>query len=236
MESIKPEYIKHWINDKNLDVTQLRQMILFFLFLFGDVFIVLTSFADPFEAWYPYTVIPPILLLHPFALWIALNPYKRQVQAFLYLGLFSIVTAFGFLIITHKILYNMMKLESPLFMIALVLIFLLYFYFFIRWHLQRLRSGYYYSEGKAGGLQNTGNYAYLGFGAVGIFIGHLIIGYTNGMVMFSVFAGAAFVLSIISGMFFFGLHKYLLIRQHPDWYVPQQPYRARSTKKERAAK
>lgn len=223
MTQLKPEYIKHYINYNNMGVSIMRQFIIFFLFVFCDLFIVLSAFSDPFEPWYVYTVVPPILLLHFFALWILISPYKRQVQAFLYVGIYSIIASLGFLIITHKMMYSMMRLTSPVYMILIVIIYLLIVYFFLRWHLKRIATGfYYYSNGRSKQVKPVGNSIYLVYAGLGVFIGQLALGFTNGQIMYSVFASATFALAIVTGCQSLYLHKYILIRRHPEWYEWEQ--------------
>jgi hypothetical protein len=218
MSNIKPEFIRHYINYRNLGALRMRRSILFFLIFFGDILIVGPIIADPFHKSYIFAVVPLILLFHFYAFWVVASPFKRQVEAFLCIGIFGALAAYGFLAVAHKYIYNLMGVKSPWVIVVIVLFEVACWVLICLWHFRNLTQGYYYYLESHTPVKQVGNYAYLFVAWIGILIWQMSLGYSVGNLYLGIVATAYVGLSVSSGMFCLLVHKYILIRRHPDWY------------------
>ncbi|KAA0764478.1 AHH domain-containing protein [Bacillus sp. SH5-2] len=69
-------------------VNEIRVHVIVLVLLGTDVFVLLPAFANPFRSLYVYIVTPPVIFLNLWAIWIAINPRKRQLQYTLFRGVF----------------------------------------------------------------------------------------------------------------------------------------------------
>lgn len=209
------EHIRHYLNENPLDALRIRSILFMLLFFFGDLLILLTAISDPFEAVYIYAVAPPIAVLHLFVFWVALAPYKRQAQGILLLGVVGLIISLGFLVSTHKIMYSTMSLDDPLFFIILLTVYIGFHVLIIRSHFTQLRMG-----------QKSRQLNYFVFAALLVLIVQVAIGFTHDQVQLAIFSAAFFILSLLTALFVLNIHKYILIRRHPDLYKLDQPSKA----------
>lgn len=223
MSQVNPEYMKHYVNYKNLSVLERRSTLLWLLFIFCDLLMILPAFAPPFQSGYLYAIIPPVALFHLYAFWIALSPYKRQVDALLGLAVLGWLSSYGFLVIAHKMIYGIMGVTSPIVMIIVVSFMVLSWYIAYRWHYQRLAQGYYFYEGTRTPVKPVGNFSYLFIAFLAMMLFQAGLGYSTGNVGPAIGSSAMIGLSFISGMFNPLFQKYLLIRRNPDWYQCETP-------------
>ncbi|MCX7571132.1 hypothetical protein OS242_14365 [Tumebacillus sp. DT12] len=216
-----PEYIKHWIN-KSLTVASMRSTIIGFMLILVDFFMIVPLYIGPNEGIYTTILLPPLLFLHAFALWIVIAPYKRQIVAHLYLGIFCAFLPIGYVIVSIRLIYEVMGVSSPLYGIVLVVLFLYGFYALFKWHFNNLKSGYYYKVDA--GEPTTNSFSKYGsLGVIGMMIGEVILGVANGKAVIGALAGTLLIIGAAIGMMSVSIHKYILIRRHMDWVELDEP-------------
>ncbi|HDR8261841.1 TPA: hypothetical protein QC128_005197, partial [Bacillus cereus] len=112
-------------------VNEIRVHVIGLVLLGADVFVLLPAFANPFRLLYVYIVTPPVIFLNLWAILIAINPRKRQLQYTLFRGVYGAICSVGLLVITQKFAYGMLGLQTPIYFIFSVglYIFALYYYY-----------------------------------------------------------------------------------------------------------
>ena len=95
----------------------IRSTIITLVIGIADIFVLAPAFANPFRLLYVYIVAPPIIFLNLWAIWIIINPRKRQLQYTLFRGVFGIVCSVGLLVIAQKFAYEMLELQTPIYFI-----------------------------------------------------------------------------------------------------------------------
>lgn len=218
---INSEYIKQWVNGRP-DTSTLRSSIIGFLLLFVDFFMIVPLYADPYEAIYLQILIPPAVLLHIWGLWIAISPYRHQVAAELYMGVFGVFVSIGYGISSIKMVYGVMGLTTPLYAIVLAGAYLAGFYALFKWHFQNLKSGYYYEHTVIHVNGKKSSLKYASFGGLGVFLGNLAVGMTSGNTTVGLLSGTLLFMAALLGVFSIGIHKYILMKRHPEWVIIQR--------------
>ncbi|PGW44668.1 hypothetical protein COD99_29405, partial [Bacillus cereus] len=94
-------------------VNDIRSTIITLVIGIADIFVLLPAFANPVQPIYMYIIVPPVAFLNVWAIWIVINPRKRQLQYTLFRGVFGIVCSVGLLVITQKFAYGMLGLQTP---------------------------------------------------------------------------------------------------------------------------
>lgn len=98
-------------------VNEIRFQIIALVLVGADIFILLPAFANPFRLLYVYIVTPPVVFLNLWAIWIAINPRKRQLQYILLRGVYGTICSVGLLVITQKFAYGVSQLQTPIYFI-----------------------------------------------------------------------------------------------------------------------
>ncbi len=112
-------------------VNDIRSTIITLVIGIADIFVLLPAFANPVQPIYMYIIVPPVAFLNVWAIWIVINPRKRQLQYTLFRGVFGIVCSVGLLVITQKVcIWNVKITNSHLFCFSVGLyIFALHYYY-----------------------------------------------------------------------------------------------------------
>jgi hypothetical protein len=218
---ITEDYISEFIND-GWDAYEIRGRVIGFLILLIDVFMGLVIIGDPFEAIYRNVLLPPMILMNLYAIWIAISPYKRQIDVHLYLGIFGVFIYAGYWVLLQKIMYGMMGLSSPFYLIGSLVLYAAIAVFTIRFILNRFYSGRFNEPVPVSVI------APAAAGGVGVALGHLALAFDNGHYA-NALAGAAYTM-IAWGLLVFGVYsllRYSLIRRYPDLFyriLPDEEY------------
>lgn len=216
-----PEYIKHWIN-KSLSVSEIRSTVLLFLLFFVDVFMIIPLFMGKADRLYFSLLLPPILLLHLWGLWIMLEPYRRQIDYHLYIGVLCAFLPIGYTAVSLQLMYGAIGVSTPLYAILLIALQIFAFYALYKWHFKNLATGYYYNVDQ-GVISQNNLVKFILLGSIGVFLGDLIIGYSHGAATLGAFVGVLLIFGLLLGMMSVSIHKYILIRRHMDWVELEEP-------------
>ncbi|MCC2497362.1 hypothetical protein LKM14_29060, partial [Bacillus cereus] len=76
-------------------VNDIRSTIITLVIGIADIFVLLPAFANPVQPIYMYIIVPPVAFFNVWAIWIVINPRKRQLQYTLFRGVFGIVCSVG---------------------------------------------------------------------------------------------------------------------------------------------
>lgn len=214
---INPEYLKHWIN-ATPDTSNLRATILFGMLFLIDFLMVAPLYADPYEAIYLQVMIPPIVLLNVWGLWIAIAPYKNQVIAELYMGILGVFMPLGYGVCSIKLFYSVLGFTTPMYAIGLLALAVAGYYALFKSHFQKLASGYYY---QARG-QNGGSQKYVSLSGLGVFLGNLILGMASGNTVIGILTGLCLLLAAMLSLLSLNIHRYVLMKRYPELTVIQR--------------
>lgn len=220
MKSNSREFID-FVN-RSVPLESLRKAVLMLLVLLVDVFMLIIIIGDPYQELYRNLLVPPILMLHVYALWIVVSPVKRQIASRLYIGVFSAFVSIGYLVLIQKILYGMMEVTSPLYLIVTFVGWLIATLWMVRFIVRKVQRDSF----GAGNPQSMGIYG--GAACLGVFVGHAVLGYSNGNFKMGMLAALLYTLSLL--MMFLAvvmIYRYMLIRRHPELFVAQQMSRSK---------
>jgi hypothetical protein len=185
-------------------------------FIIPDFFLTISIFIDPYVPIFAYILTPMIIFINLWVIWIVINPVKRQVQHILFIGVYSVLTSLGMLLITEKLVYYTMKVHTPYYAIFSIGGYALVLYVLIRLHFKALYSGLYMTGNRKKSKINKYFRGIGAFTSMGIVLGHIVVAKSSSYnQMIAVLAGLLFFLSVIFIMMMHNLHKYWLIRKFP---------------------
>ncbi|ONG59689.1 hypothetical protein BKL48_24490 [Bacillus cereus] len=121
-------------------VNDIRSTIITLVIGIADIFVLLPAFANPFRLLYVYIVTPPVIFLNLWAIWIAINPRKRQLQYTLFRGVYGTICSVGLLVITQKYAYEVLQLQTPIYFIFSVGLYSVALYYFYKNHIEKLQE------------------------------------------------------------------------------------------------
>lgn len=121
-------------------VNEIRFQIIALVLVGADIFILLPAFANPFRLLYVYIVTPPVVFLNLWAIWIAINPRKRQLQYTLFRGVYGAICSVGLLVITQKYAYEVLQLQTPIYFILSFGLYGFALYYFYKNHIEKLQE------------------------------------------------------------------------------------------------
>ena len=78
--------------------------------------------------------------LNLWAIWIAINPRKRQLQYTLFRGVYGTICSVGLLVITQKYAYEVLQLQTPIYFIFQLVCMVLLCIIFIKIILKNFRN------------------------------------------------------------------------------------------------
>ena len=78
--------------------------------------------------------------LNLWAIWIAINPRKRQLQYTLFRGVYGTICSVGLLVITQKYAYEVLQLQTPIYFILSFGLYGFALYLFIKIILKNFRN------------------------------------------------------------------------------------------------
>jgi hypothetical protein len=191
-------------------VDGMRGTIIGLIFILIDIFILLPAFAPPFQPIYVYILVPPIVFLHLWGIWIIINPRKRQLQYTLFRGVFGIVYSVGLFMIAQKFAYTMLKLQTPLYFIFSVSLYVFALYHYYLHHVKKLCEQKKKSTSSKGG----GYTVVATFVVLGQIVGNILIGSASQQVMAIVLMSIWSMLSFMAFHFIMELHRYYYLRQY----------------------
>jgi hypothetical protein len=113
-----------------------------------DFFLTISIFIDPYVPIFAYILTPMIIFINLWVIWIVINPVKRQVQHILFVGVYSVITSLGMLLISEKLVYYTMKVQTPYYAIFSIGGYALVLFLLIRLHFKALYSGLYMAGNK----------------------------------------------------------------------------------------
>lgn len=121
-------------------VNDIRSTIITLVIGIADIFVLLPAFANPVQPIYMYIIVPPVAFLNVWAIWIVINPRKRQLQYTLFRGVFGIVCSVGLLVITQKFAYGMLGLQTPIYFIFSVGLYIFALHYYYKNHIKKLQE------------------------------------------------------------------------------------------------
>lgn len=121
-------------------VNDIRSTIITLVIGIADIFVLLPAFANPVQPIYMYIIVPPVAFLNVWAIWIVINPRKRQLQYTLFRGVFGIVCSVGLLVITQKFAYGMLGLQTPIYFVFSVGLYIFALNQYYKNHIRKLQG------------------------------------------------------------------------------------------------
>ncbi|PEA56066.1 hypothetical protein CON64_05410 [Bacillus pseudomycoides] len=191
-------------------VEDIRSTIITLVIGIADVFILLPAFANPFQLLYVYIVAPPIIFLNLWAIWIIINPRKRQLQYTLFRGVFGIVCSVGLLVIAQKFAYEMLELQTPIYFIFSFGLYSFALYHYYKNHIKKLQEPRKKSKSSKG-MGGLGVTAFVGLGQL---IANISLGFATQRMVAIVLMCVYSMLSLILFHFIMELHRYYYLRKH----------------------
>ncbi|GGE59641.1 hypothetical protein [Priestia taiwanensis] len=191
-------------------VKDIRFNVLALVLVIADFFILLPSTSSPFQPIYVYILAPPIAFLNLWAIWISINPKKRQVQYTLFRGVFGIVCSLGLLIIAQKFAYGMLKLQTPLYFIFSFSSYSFALYYYYRSHIKKLQEPKKKSKSSTG-IGAVGVASFVGLGQI---VGNISIGFASQQMVAIVLMSFYSLFALALLHFIMELHRYYYLKQH----------------------
>lgn len=191
-------------------VDDIRSTIITLVIGIADIFILLPAFANPFRLLYVYIVAPPIIFLNLWAIWIIINPGKRQLQYTLFRGIFGIVCSVGLLVIAQKFAYEMLQLQTPIYFIFSIGLYSFALYHYYKNHIKKLQEPIKKSNSSKG----RGGFGVTVFVGLGQLIANISLGFATEQMVAIVLMCVYSMLSLILFHFIMELHRYYYLRKH----------------------
>ncbi|SFC32467.1 hypothetical protein SAMN04488168_103257 [Bacillus sp. 491mf] len=191
-------------------VEDIRSTIITLVIGIADIFVLAPAFANPFRLLYVYIVAPPIIFLNLWALWIIINPRKRQLQYTLFRGVFGIICSVGLLVIAQKFAYEMLQLQTPIYFIFSFGLYSFALYHYYKNHIKKLQEPRKKSKSSKG-MGGLGVIAFVGLGQL---IANISLGIATQQMVAIVLMCVYSMLSLILFHFIMELHRYYYLRKH----------------------
>lgn len=192
-------------------VNHIRSQIIILVLLGADILVLLPACAYPFRLLYVYIVAPPIIFLNLWAIWIIINPRKRQLQYTLFRGVYGIVCSIGLLVITQKFAYEVLELQTPIYFIFSVGLYSFALYHCYKNHIKKLQE----PRKKSKSSKGIGGVSVTGFTVVlGQLITNIILGFATQQMGAIVFMCVCTIQSFALFYIMMELHKYYYLRKH----------------------
>ncbi|AXO91107.1 hypothetical protein J8Y17_00980 [Bacillus cereus] len=188
----------------------IRSTIITLVIGIADIFVLAPAFANPFRLLYVYIVAPPIIFLNLWAIWIIINPRKRQLQYTLFRGVFGIVCSVGLLVIAQKFAYEMLELQTPIYFIFSFGLYSFALYHYYKNHIKKLQEPRKKSK-LSKGMGGIGAVAFVGLGQL---IANISLGFATQQMVAIVLMCVYSMLSLILFHFIMELHRYYYLRKH----------------------
>ncbi|MGY0008434.1 hypothetical protein [Bacillus anthracis] len=188
----------------------IRSTIITLVIGIADIFVLAPAFANPFRLLYVYIVAPPIIFLNLWAIWIIINPRKRQLQYTLFRGVFGIVCSVGLLVIAQKFAYEMLELQTPIYFIFSFGLYSFALYHYYKNHIKKLQEPRKKSKSSKG-MGGIGAVAFVGLGQL---IANISLGFATQQMVAIVLMCVYSMLSLILFHFIMELHRYYYLRKH----------------------
>ncbi|EOO75041.1 hypothetical protein IIC_02495 [Bacillus cereus VD021] len=145
------------------------------------------------------------------AIWIAINPRKRQLQYTLFRGVYGTICSVGLLVITQKYAYEVLQLQTPIYFIFSVGLYGFALYHFYKNHIEKLQE----PRKKLKLSKGTGGVKVAAIAAgLGQLIANIILSIATQQMGAIVFMSACTVISFVLFYMIIELHKYYYLRKH----------------------
>lgn len=191
-----------------------RSNLLFGILVLPIFFICIPLFAPPFHLSYILLIVPFIIL----DIWIlayrfskSYHSNKQDSQYYLIRGIFGCLFSFGCFLVSQKIAYTMLMLETPWYFILTFLGYLLILFLHFKTRLNKLKE--IQTKKKKQNYRNTvavaGTAAGLGYLVYNMFLKNSSENITNFILII-----VMLFFSIITMHFILDLHKYMVIKTY----------------------
>jgi hypothetical protein len=183
------------------------------------IFIVPIALFPPFSHIFAFVLLTPFVFFLLWAVWIMLNPVKRQKQYILYTGSGFAILSLTLLIACQKIAYLMLELRSPLYAICTFLGYAIVYILAARFHFKAVYSGLY---DRLKRKRHKSAKKYFGiislFTGIGILFGNIAVYQTTDSpnANLTIYAMLCMAMSFISIIASHNIHKFYLVRKHSD--------------------
>uniref|UniRef100_UPI00106798B7 hypothetical protein n=1 Tax=Bacillus cereus TaxID=1396 RepID=UPI00106798B7 len=191
-------------------VNEIRVHVIGLVLLGADVFVLLPAFANPFRLLYVYIVTPPVIFLNLWAILIAINPRKRQLQYTLFRGVYGAICSVGLLVITQKFAYGMLGLQTPIYFIFSVGLYIFALYYYYKNHIKKLQE----SIKKSKSSKKNSSFGVVAFVGLGQLIANISLGFATQKMVAIVLMCVYSMLSFMLFHFIIELHRYYYLRKH----------------------
>lgn len=191
-----------------------KEYLIVFLFML-NFFGLLAILCDPFTSYIFYTFLPLIIFIDAWALIILCDLYKRQVQYILFVGVFCFIMSLIFMMFSFKIVYLILRINSPIFALYAVSIYILILLGGFAFHVSALQKGYYNLKNMKKG--SIGIKFIVISSVIGTIAGKFLIKNTSEQTAFVIFSLASLLLAYILELGVNNIHKYCLIKRYKEY-------------------
>ena len=188
-----------------------RGNIITFIILFMDFFGILPLLGEPFS--YPYflAAIIPVTLIHIWAIFYVVAPYKFEQSYYLLMGMYAVVNTYVYFLVTQKLLYLHIGITSSVPFIVGILFFIGLIVFMNWLNVKALYSGTYDKLQKKRSL----NMPWLAVGTIGYLIGQMILMFVySESAQMMILVIVISLLSVIIAYFSIFIHRYFFIKKN----------------------
>lgn len=216
-----PLYIKQYMN-AGYDASGMRKAIPFVLGL-TDAFLFFAAVGELFPMPLLMILVSGLIPVHALGLLLMMFPYRYQAYGRLFIGLYAIMSSLVFLFFGVELMVLMLGKWWLAYRATLFTAYAVWIAVLLTWHLGNYRNGCY-AQTRKENPRLAHQRKRIGTASSVFFIVHVLFGLLTGT--FVPATEMAVVLLIAAGLPYFAqhLHRFLLIRRHPDLLIIQEPY------------
>ncbi|MDZ4637678.1 hypothetical protein ORM80_23895, partial [Bacillus cereus] len=133
-----------------------------------------------------------------------------QLQYTLFRGVFGIVCSVGLLVITQKFAYGMLGLQTPIYFVFSVSLYIFALNYYYKNHIKKLQE----TTKKSKSSKKNSGFGVVAFVGLGQLIANISLGFATQKMVAIVFMCVYSILSFILFHFIMELHRYYYLRKH----------------------
>lgn len=227
------QFIKDYMNS-HYHPSAMRSTVLFG-FVFTDFFLFFAILGDLFPTQLTALLVTGLIPVHVLGLLLLIRPYGYQVLGRLFVGLFAIMSSLVFLCFGVELMVMMLGKWTVPYRATLYTAYAVWIALLIRWHLENFRNRHY-TQSRKENPRIAEQQKRAGKAASVFFIGHILFGLLTGTFVPATEMGIIIIIAAALPFFAQHLHRYLLIRRHPEMLILHEPVLRLSKREQRLAR
>ncbi|WP_152559160.1 hypothetical protein [Tumebacillus flagellatus] len=185
-----------------------------------DLLLVPLLFIQPVARLYLDLLLPPIVLLHAFAIWLWMHRERKELYT-LFNGLYGFVAVYGIWVLEQKFNYYFIDVPFPHYSVVSLLWYAGGVYWIYRGHVRRAYTSKLYKEGRSfEAFPYRGIHLYIGAGMLAQLLMYQWVGNPGIELVLDMFWGVGFLMTDAAAEVF----RYRLMRQHPEYVRFGRPW------------